>query len=737
MDNDLDLEYERLLGEGAYGKVFLVKQQDGQKFAVKEMDLSRCNDADRDQALREATLLSQLQHKNILKYVESVICDDSLYIITEFCAGGDVDEYLQFLSKCSSQVPESVVAEWILHLGSALKYMHGKKILHRDMKTKNIFLMDDFTVKLGDLGIAKVLDLNQSKADTFIGTPSYMSPELFTGKSYNHKTDIWGLGCCAYEIMTLTRAFQGRALWTLIKEIKNDRKLELPKRYSLEIQALVHKMMSQDPAERPSAKDIVENDTLLQQQLEANDDIRKLPKPHQKVDNKQNVNISGRKVVCSGPSALKGALEQKNQSEEQKFQDSIVAICDKISTLKASRVDTTQTDTFVYKGDNDNDDELEATDTVLDGSLIQQYTEQLETLVDNHFGMTDSHSVLKGECIDSDLFTESSVGGVNHEAGLEDKDDDFDHTLIKQYSDTLEDEDSTNEDLVGVDAFVNSDKEPLPPAMKSLQTTEKYQYKGLKDTFALRPNKKWKKHNKADKDMFTPPEENCDWNVTKTTKECDASNSYQSNHVSASLTSQSSSEKTVDSNQVINTEPLSKMKICHNIELPSKNQNSKESYVKPVKPMIKQAVVDQLPINEDIILEHDVLNVGDIVSHLRHSVTPYTSVDEHSKMPGSQGPYDMCSNQESSTKSKKKSHFLKKQSQAKRSSETESATVNVLSTDNCKDKIKLYTRAQAVQFIKDDGDCEYDNMLVSAIGKDDLKKVTDVMCLVKDRQEMQ
>lgn len=77
------------------------------------------------------------------------------------------------------------------------------------------------------------------------------------------QTDIWGLGCCVYEMMTLKRAFQGRALWALIREIKNGRNLEMPYSFSLEIRTLVQEMMSQKPDDRPSAKDIVQNDLLL------------------------------------------------------------------------------------------------------------------------------------------------------------------------------------------------------------------------------------------------------------------------------------------------------------------------------------------------------------------------------------------------------------------------------------------------------------------------------------------
>jgi len=88
---------------------------------VKEIDLSRCDDAGREQANGEASLLSRLKHCNIIHYVESVVCDDCLYIVTEFCGGGDLEDYLQLIKKCGYSVPEALVSDWIMQLGGALK----------------------------------------------------------------------------------------------------------------------------------------------------------------------------------------------------------------------------------------------------------------------------------------------------------------------------------------------------------------------------------------------------------------------------------------------------------------------------------------------------------------------------------------------------------------------------------------------------------------------------------------
>jgi NIMA (never in mitosis gene a)-related kinase len=91
----------------------------------------------------------------------------------------------------------------------AIDYIHSNKILHRDIKSQNVFLTSNGTLKLGDFGISKVLQNTMDKAATMVGTPYYMSPEMYENKPYTHKSDIWALGCILYELCTLKRAFEG------------------------------------------------------------------------------------------------------------------------------------------------------------------------------------------------------------------------------------------------------------------------------------------------------------------------------------------------------------------------------------------------------------------------------------------------------------------------------------------------------------------------------------------------
>lgn len=95
----------------------------------------------------------------------------------------------------------------LLQILLGLNHMHSKKILHRDIKTLNVFLDDELSVKLGDMGVAKILSTNTNFAKTIVGTPYYLSPELCEDKPYNEKSDVWALGVVLYECCTQRHPF--------------------------------------------------------------------------------------------------------------------------------------------------------------------------------------------------------------------------------------------------------------------------------------------------------------------------------------------------------------------------------------------------------------------------------------------------------------------------------------------------------------------------------------------------
>uniref|UniRef100_A0A8C2SMD5 Serine/threonine-protein kinase Nek4 n=1 Tax=Capra hircus TaxID=9925 RepID=A0A8C2SMD5_CAPHI len=257
--------YLRVVGKGSYGEVTLVRhRRDGRQYVIKKLNLRNASSRERRAAEQEAQLLSQLKHPNIVTYKESWEGGDGLlYIVMGFCEGGDL--YRKLKEQKGRLLPESQVVEWFVQIAMALQYLHEKHILHRDLKTQNVFLTRTNIIKVGDLGIARVLENHCDMASTLIGTPYYMSPELFSNKPYNYKSDIWALGCCVYEMATLKHAFNAKDMNSLVYRIIEGKLPPMPKDYSPELAELIRTMLSKRPEERPSVRSILRQPYIKRQ----------------------------------------------------------------------------------------------------------------------------------------------------------------------------------------------------------------------------------------------------------------------------------------------------------------------------------------------------------------------------------------------------------------------------------------------------------------------------------------
>ncbi|XP_032505678.1 serine/threonine-protein kinase Nek4 isoform X7 [Phocoena sinus] len=257
--------YLRVVGRGSYGEVTLVRhRRDGRQYVIKKLNLRNASSRERQAAEQEAQLLSQLKHPNIVTYKESWEGGDGLlYIVMGFCEGGDL--YRKLKEQKGRLLSESQVVEWFVQIAMALQYLHEKHILHRDLKTQNVFLTRKNIIKVGDLGIARVLEKHCDMASTLIGTPYYMSPELFSNKPYNYKSDVWALGCCVYEMATLKHAFNAKDMNSLVYRIIEGKLPPMPKDYSPELAEIIRTMLSKRPEERPSVRSILRQPYIKRQ----------------------------------------------------------------------------------------------------------------------------------------------------------------------------------------------------------------------------------------------------------------------------------------------------------------------------------------------------------------------------------------------------------------------------------------------------------------------------------------
>ncbi|XP_042672387.1 serine/threonine-protein kinase Nek11 isoform X2 [Centrocercus urophasianus] len=184
---------QRKLGNGSFGSVYLVsdkKAKQGDELKVlKELSIGDLKPNETVEANLEAQLLSKLDHPAIVKFYASFVERDSFCIITEYCEGGDLDYKIQEYKESGKLFTQRQIIEWFIQLLLGVNYMHERRILHRDLKTKNIFLKNNL-LKIGDFGVSCLLMGSCDLATTFTGTPYYMSPEALKHQGYNTKSDI-------------------------------------------------------------------------------------------------------------------------------------------------------------------------------------------------------------------------------------------------------------------------------------------------------------------------------------------------------------------------------------------------------------------------------------------------------------------------------------------------------------------------------------------------------------------
>ncbi|NXY32481.1 NEK11 kinase, partial [Pomatorhinus ruficollis] len=259
---------QRKLGNGSFGSVYLVndrKAKQGEELKVlKEISVGNLKPNETVEANLEAQLLSKLDHPSIVKFHASFVERDSFCIITEYCEGGDLDFKIQEYKDSGKMFTQSQVIDWFIQLLLGVNYLHERRILHRDLKAKNIFLKDSL-LKIGDFGVSCLLMGSCDLATTFTGTPYYMSPEVLKHQGYNTKSDIWSLGCILYEMCCLNHAFTGQNFLSVVLKIVEGETPSLPDRYPSKLDAVLCSMLNKNPSLRPAAAEILKSPYIDEQ----------------------------------------------------------------------------------------------------------------------------------------------------------------------------------------------------------------------------------------------------------------------------------------------------------------------------------------------------------------------------------------------------------------------------------------------------------------------------------------
>uniref|UniRef100_A0A0D9RYL0 non-specific serine/threonine protein kinase n=1 Tax=Chlorocebus sabaeus TaxID=60711 RepID=A0A0D9RYL0_CHLSB len=252
----------KAIGQGAFGKVYLAKgKSDSKHCVIKEINFEKMPIQEKEASKKEVILLAKMKHPNIVAFFNSFQENGRLFIVMEYCDGGDLMKRIN--RQRGVLFSEDQILGWFVQISLGLKHIHDRKILHRDIKAQNIFLSKNGMVaKLGDFGIARVLNNSMELARTCIGTPYYLSPEICQNKPYNNKTDIWSLGCVLYELCTLKHPFEGNNVQQLVLKICQAHFAPISPRFSRELHSLISQLFQVSPRDRPSINSILKRPFL-------------------------------------------------------------------------------------------------------------------------------------------------------------------------------------------------------------------------------------------------------------------------------------------------------------------------------------------------------------------------------------------------------------------------------------------------------------------------------------------
>ncbi|OMJ91123.1 hypothetical protein SteCoe_6387 [Stentor coeruleus] len=252
-----DYEFIKLLGSGAFAQVYLMRDKSNQKFyAVKKTSKSLLKREGKiEHAFRERELLSSLNHKGIVKLYKAFHDTSSLYLVTEYCSKETLSK---LLDRHGVTFPYSLVKYYAAEMVEILSVLRQSNIIHRDIKPENFLITQDNHLKLVDFNCAKKISSRRTMRNTFVGTLSYVAPEIIkNSRTIGHEVDLWSLGCLIYQMIIGKLPFNATSQEEIYENILQGN-FCMGNDVPAEAQSLIKSLLLADPESRLGSNSLAE-----------------------------------------------------------------------------------------------------------------------------------------------------------------------------------------------------------------------------------------------------------------------------------------------------------------------------------------------------------------------------------------------------------------------------------------------------------------------------------------------